>query len=98
MDYESLLRGIISSPTASVRWSGTRRDLVELVAIVAQRKVICDRRGMPLSQNKLARMAFDAVGLRPPTHVSSIVYAIRNRITPMPPLSKRIEGSTSQQH
>lgn len=97
MDYESLLRRIISSPAASVQWYGTRRDLVELVAIVAQQKVICDRRGIPLSQNKLARMAFNAVGLRAPSHVSSIVYAIRNRITPMPPLSKRIEANTSQQ-
>lgn len=91
MDYEKTLRWIISQPPGSVQWLSTQRDLVELVAWVGSRRLIRDFRGMPMSQRLLARLAFAAVGLPCPRRLSHIAWRIRNRLTPMPPLSERIK-------
>lgn len=90
MDYGKFLYDIIRQPEGSVRWYGTKTDLVELVVIVAGMKVIRDYRGFPMSQEKLARAAFAAVGFPPPRYLTKIVQRIRYRVNPFPPLEKRI--------
>lgn len=90
MIYTSFLHWLISQCAGTVLWHSTKRDLVELVSVVAQQGVLKDRRGLPLSQNKLAALAFTACGMKPPKHVSSIVWRIRNRLALMPPLIERI--------
>lgn len=90
MDYANYLQELIHQPWGSVKWYGTRRDLIELVSTVAYRKIIKNRRGVPVSQRKLTRSAFAAVGLKPPRHVEAEVWKIRNRLTQLAPLSQRI--------
>lgn len=90
MNYGKYLQWLIMQPAGSVEWHSTKRDLVELVAIVAERRLIKDDRGLPLSQRKLAQLAFTAVGMKSPKNVAEVVLRIRNRVTVMPPLEKRI--------
>lgn len=92
MDYGRYLHWLIEQPPGSVSWYGTKRDLVELIAIVAEEKVIKDYRGFPLSQRKLAQYAFRAVGLSAPTRLSCVVWQIRNRINVFPPLERRVKN------
>lgn len=90
MDYVKFMSWLISQPAGGVMWRSTQRDLVELVALVASKREIRDRRGFPLSQRELARRAFTAVGLPVPRDLSHIAWCIRNRVREMPSLDKRI--------
>lgn len=90
MDYVKFMRWLIAQPDGAVMWRSTQRDLVELVAVVASKREIRDRRGFPLTQRELARRAFAAVGLPVPRDLSHIVWCIRNRVREMPSLDKRI--------
>lgn len=89
-DFVEYLGWLIRQPAGSVTWKGTQRDLVELVVLVAERRKLVDDRGFPLSMQRLTNLACRAVGMKPPCHVSTIVYRMRNQVTPMPPLEKRI--------
>lgn len=95
MEYSKYLCWLINQPEGTVKWQGTKRDLVELVAIVADKKVIKNWRGFALSQSELARRAFAAVGYNPPRHVSTTLWQIRNRLSVMPALSERIALSVN---
>lgn len=92
MDYVKFYKDLVNRPAGSVKWVGTQRDLVELVVMVASKRVFKDRRGFPLSQKVLAELAFRAVGKKPPCNVRSIAYRIRNQVRPMPTLEERIHG------
>lgn len=78
--YVGVLRRIIGHAPATASWSGTSRDLVEMVDLVSAQRAICDCRGVPLSRAALARQAFAATGLHMPSNLSSVVYRIRNRV------------------
>lgn len=91
MNYVSYLSDLLSRSTGSVTWRGTHRDLVELVARVAATYELRDSRGYPFTIAALTRRAYHAVGLTPPHHVAAIIYQIRHRLKPMPPLSERLK-------
>ena len=76
---QELRRSLDSEPGQAV-WHGTQRDLVEMIALVAARRTICDERGVPLSMNRLGERAFRAIGRTMPHHLSKVVYRIRNRM------------------
>ena len=82
MDLVNYLYWLIRQPAGSVEWKSTRIDLVELVLDVAMTERLRDGRGYPMTQRRLAEMAFRAV-----------VFRIRNRVHVKPPLEKRIQGN-----
>lgn len=91
MNITNYLSWLIRQPAGSVEWKGTSRDLVELVSVVGEQREITDRRGYPLSQCKLASLAFSAVGMKPPAKLSAVVWQLRNRVFPVPPLEQRLQ-------
>ena len=96
MDLVNYLYWLIRQPAGSVQWKSTRIDLVELVLDVAMTERLRDGRGYPMTQRRLAKMAFQAVGL--PLSVGNFpheVYRIRNRARVLPPLEKRISGNVN---
>lgn len=94
MDLVNYLYWLIRQPAGSVEWKSTRIDLVELVLDVAMTERLRDGRGYPMTQRRLAEMAFRAVGLPfAPKHLPAVVFRIRNRVRVKPPLEKRIQGN-----
>ena len=90
------LRRILDSEPGQAVWHGTQRDLVEMIALVAARRTICDERGVPLSMNRLGERAFRAIGRTMPHHLSKVVYRIRNRVTRQPPLAVRVREALGE--
>lgn len=76
------LAWLVAQPKDSVVWTGTRRDLVEMVQLTWLQHTIIDDRGCPCPRKRIAEMAFAAVGLSVPKNLSHIVSAIGERISP----------------
>lgn len=75
------LQWLIDRPKGSVKWAGTRRDLVEMANLVWMQRTLIDERGCPYCRRALVRRAFAAVGLRVPTNIERVVMKLRERTT-----------------
>lgn len=76
------LQWLIAQPAGSLKWAGTRRDLVEMANLVWMQRTIVDDRGCPYSRRALVRRAFAVVGLPVPANIERVVMRIRERVTP----------------
>ena len=70
---------LVRQPRGSQRWTGTQRDLVEMVHAAWRTGTIAGDDGLPLSQRRIAELAFAAVGRKAPKALTHIVCCIGNR-------------------
>ncbi len=96
LDAAALVAKLVRLPSGSVRWRGTKRCLVELVARAADARVLTDGRGGTATRVALCRELFRVVGMEPPRRLSSVVYRIRNRVTRQPPLGVRVREALGE--
>ncbi len=68
-------------PPATVAWTRTRTDLVEMVHLAWGTHRITDPYGRPCTQRWLARRVFEAAGLQLPRSLTHVVWKINNRTT-----------------
>lgn len=78
------------------RWTGTRRDLVELVHIVWQQGVCLDEQAKALQQMELIRRVFRVVGQEAPHQISCMLRGIQNRTKPTLSMLWRYEHIDAQ--
>ena len=90
------LQWLIGQPSGSLTWTGTQRDLVEMVHLVWMRNAVTDRQGRPCTQNELARRAFRAVGRPVPPSLPRIVSRVQNRVTAGLSMVERYERLAGQ--
>ncbi len=90
LDAADMVAKLVRLPAGSVRWRGSKRCLVELVARAAEARVLTDGHGGTATRVALCREVFRVVGMVPPRRLSSVVYRIRNRVMRQPPLAARV--------
>ncbi len=66
-------------PPATVHWTRTKTDLVELVHLAWLTHRICDEHGCPCTQRWLASRVFAAAGIDMPRSLTHVVWKINNR-------------------
>ncbi len=76
------LQWLITQPAGSLQWTGTQRDLVEMIHLVCTQRTLVDAQGRPHTQQGLARLAFAAIGRHVPVSLPRIVSLVQNRQTP----------------
>ena len=73
------VRNLVSQPPASVAWTRTKTDLVEMVDLAWRTHEITDEYGRPRKRTDLVRRAFRAVGLEAPRSLTHCVWKIHSR-------------------
>ncbi len=96
LDAAAVVARLVRLPAGSVRWRGSKRCLVELVARAAEARVLTDGHGGAATRVALCRDLFRVMGMVPPRRVSSVVYRIRNRVTRQPPLAVRVREALGE--
>lgn len=96
LDAAAVVARLVRLPAGSVRWRGTKRCLVELVARAADARVLTDGRGCVATRVAICRDLFRVMGMVPPRRLSSVVYRIRNRVTRQPPLGARVREALGE--
>ncbi len=96
LDAAALVARLVRLPAGSVMWRGSKRCLVELVARAAEARVLTDGCGGTATRVALCRDLFRVMGMVPPRRLSSVVYRIRNRVMPQPPLSVRVREALGE--
>lgn len=76
------LQWLIDQPAGTYVWTGTHRDLIEMIDIVWHQGVCLDGQARPLSKRTLASRAFRAIGKEPPRQLSRTIQRIRDRQSP----------------
>lgn len=97
-DAARTVSDLLSRPSGSVSWVGSRRCLVELVAAAAEERVLTDGCGGTLSREALGRRVFKAVGWNPPRQLTTTVFRIRNRVMRQPPLELRVKEALKMRY
>ena len=92
------MRWLIAQRPGSLRWTGTQRDLVEMVHLVWLQHSIIDNRGCPYTRRRLAAMAFAAVGRAVPGSLSRIVSFVSARVSPELSMVSRYEQLALEDH
>lgn len=96
LDAAAVVAKLVRLPAGSVRWRGSKRCLVELVARAAEARVLTDGHGGTATRVALCRELFRVMGMVPPRRVSSVVYRIRNRVMRQPPLGVRVREALGE--
>ncbi len=73
------LEWLIGEPPGRWLWTGTQRDLAELVHRVWMQRRLYDDRALPYTQRQLARRAFSAVGREMPRWLTRIICDTEQR-------------------
>ncbi|MBM6993113.1 MAG: hypothetical protein I3J02_07610 [Prevotella sp.] len=89
---------LIRQPEGSLRWTGTQRDLVEMVHRVWQQHTLIDPTGMPYQQVQIARMAFAAIGQKVPKAFTRIVCDTEIRLDPNRSMVTRYERLADEEN
>lgn len=96
VDAAALVEKLARRPKGSVKWRGSKRCLVELVARAAEARLITDGRGGVATREAICRDVFRVVGMEPPRRLPSVVYRIRNRVMRQPPLAVRVREALGE--
>lgn len=96
LDAAAVVAKLMTLPSGSVKWCGSKRCLVELVARAAEARVLTDGHGGTATRVALCRELFRVVGMTPPRRLSAVVYRIRNRVTRQAPLEIRVKEALGE--